>query len=199
MQKENWKILFRKRTVSLAKKWSSCWKGRENKGKDWYNGLCFIFRMKEERAVCQNNSKGVENQWRKEMWVISVHKSRYLNGKAGQKISNKNIFILELYFNGVHVFHGSIEWILSPLHPSPSKKFLGTNKIRNLWKWKYFCQEEQCRSKQNITYIVEEAVCSEHLVRSEHLSMYSDIGSFWVLEFFLVLRRIMEKLNTINQ
>lgn len=122
-EKSSGVLLFQKRAVSLAKKWSSCWKGRENKGKGWYNCLCFIFRMKEEGAVCENNSKGVENQWRKEMWVISVHKSRYLNGKASQKISNKNNFIIELDFYEIHVFHRSIEWMSSPLSTPPKKYY----------------------------------------------------------------------------
>lgn len=84
--------------------------------------------MKEEGAVCENNSKGFENQWRKEMWVISVHKSRYLNGKASQKISNKNNFIIELDFYGIHVFHRSIEWMSSPL-PTPPKKYYAPAKL----------------------------------------------------------------------
>lgn len=42
-----------------------------------------------KRAVSKNNSKCVEQG--KDVWVISVHKPRYLNGKTAQKNSNKSI------------------------------------------------------------------------------------------------------------
>lgn len=62
--------------------------------------------MKEERAVCENNSKGVENWQGKDVWVISVHKCRYQNGKADKKSSNRN---KKCKFYWVRVFHKSTE------------------------------------------------------------------------------------------
>lgn len=48
-----------------------------------------FFENEKERAVSKNNSKRVEQG--KDVWVISVHKPRYLNSKTGQKNSNKSI------------------------------------------------------------------------------------------------------------
>lgn len=36
---------------------------RKSKAKIDYSCLCVLFRVKEERAVCENKSKGAENQW----------------------------------------------------------------------------------------------------------------------------------------
>lgn len=65
--------------------------------------------MKEERAICENNSKGVENQQGKDVWVISVHKCRYQNGKADKKIFQQKYFIKKCELYWVHVFHKSTE------------------------------------------------------------------------------------------
>lgn len=79
-------LLSQKRPGPYAKKTKLSLE-RQGKSRQGLITTAFVyFRMKEERAVCENNSKGVENWQGKDVWVISVHKCRYQNGKADKKI-----------------------------------------------------------------------------------------------------------------
>lgn len=89
-RRQIWKI---KRFATISEKtWALSQKKKKEaivgKARIDYNLLC-IFENEKERAVSKNNSKRVEQG--KDVWVISVHKPRYLNSKTGQKNSNKSI------------------------------------------------------------------------------------------------------------